>query len=289
MSSIKGWSARAYLDPGRSGTAAERGDPLRDADHARLPWLTPLSLAASDRLIFERPAELKEAKINPPQVVTREQWLAARKELLAREQELTVMRDAVNAERHRLPMVRVEKDYIFDGPNGQVGLRGLFAGSRQLIVKHFMFDPVWDAGCPSCAASSGEISPGLLALLRQRDTAFAAVSRAPFAKIIKYKDWNGWDFPWYSSFGSEFNYDFQATLDEAVAPVVYNYQSKPEILAASSANDLVNADLPVEIPGLSCFLLYDGIVYHTYSTYSRGIEDVSAVRSFLALTALGDP
>jgi predicted dithiol-disulfide oxidoreductase (DUF899 family) len=222
-----------------------------------------------------------------PPVVAREQWLAARMDLLARERELTRLNDAVTAARRRLPMVRIQKDYVFEGAAGPVGLPALFDGCHQLIVQHFMFDPSWDAGCPSCSASSQELSSGLLALLRARDTAFATVSLAPFSKIAAYKNWNGWDIPWYSSYASDFNYDFHVTLDERVAPVMYNYQAKQDISAASAPCDLMNADIPVEVPGISCFLLDEGTVFHTYSTYARGIEHVSLLRHFLDLTVLG--
>lgn len=223
-----------------------------------------------------------------PPVAAREQWLRARKELLGREKELTRLRDALNAERRRLPMVRIEKHYVFHGPSGAVGLPDLFDGCKQLIVQHVMFDPSWDTSCPSCSASLDELSAGLLTQLRARNTAFAAVSLAPLEMIIADKIRNGWQFPWYSSSGSDFNYDFHATLDETVAPIVYNYQSKAEILAAQVANDLVDALMPVEVPGLSCFLRQGGNVFHTYSTYARGIEPVSAARSLLSLTVLGD-
>jgi predicted dithiol-disulfide oxidoreductase (DUF899 family) len=151
-----------------------------------------------------------------------------------------------------------------------------------------MFDPSWDAGCPSCSAASDELSAGLLASLRARDTAFAAVSLAPFAKIMAYRRWNGWTFPWYSSFGGDFNYDFHVTLDEKVAPVVYDYQSKAEILMAGTENDLVSSEYPVEVPGISCFLRDGGDIFHTYSTYGQGIEQLSCAESFLELTALGN-
>lgn len=233
-----------------------------------------------------------------PRVVSREQWLSARKELLAKEKEHTRLHDSVTADRQRLPMVRVEKDYKFEGPNGQVSLTDMFEGCRQLIVQHFMFDPSWDAGCPTCAASSDELTPSRLAYMRARNTAFVTVSRAPFAKISAYKRQRGWTFPWYSSYGTAFNYDFHVTLDEKVAPVVYDYQTKDEILAASSpddngsidvsaTNELVDADLPVEIPGISCFLQDDGKVFHTYSTYAESVEQIVGARSYLELTALG--
>ncbi len=223
-----------------------------------------------------------------PQVVSREEWLSARRGLLAKEQELIRRRAALNSDRRQLPMVRVEKDYTFEGPRGNVGLATLFGGCRQLIVQHFMFDPSWDAGCPTCSAASDELSDGLLARLRERDTALAAVSLAPIAKIMAYQAWNGWTFPWYSSFGSDFNYDFHVTLDETVAPVVYNYQSKAEILAGDEANDLVVADVPVEVPGISCFLRVGDDIYHTYSTYADDVDQLSYARIFLELTALGN-
>jgi predicted dithiol-disulfide oxidoreductase (DUF899 family) len=222
-----------------------------------------------------------------PRVVSREQWLTARKELLAREKELTRRRDAVNADRRRLPMVAIDRDYRFEGPRGHVGLRELFDGGRQLIVQHFMFDPSWDAGCPTCSAAADELSPGLLAHLRTRETGFAMVSLAPFAQIAAYQAARGWTFPWYSSSGSDFNYDFHVTLDESVAPVVYNYRTKAEILAASPPDDLLDTDQPVEVAGISCFLRDGGRVFHTYSTYARGIEQVGGADSYLDLTALG--
>lgn len=228
-----------------------------------------------------------EVDMSLPQVVSREEWLTARRRLLAKEQELTRHRDALNSDRRKLPMVRVEKNYLFEGARGQVRLADIFEGCRQLIIHHFMFDPNWEAGCPTCSAASDELSTGLLARLRARDTAFAAVSLAPFAKIKAYRAWNGWTFPWYSSFGSDFNYDFHATLDERMAPVVYDFQSKAEILAGDEANDLVVADEPVEVPGVSCFLRDSDSIYHTYSAYADGIEQLSCAQSFLDLTTFG--
>jgi predicted dithiol-disulfide oxidoreductase (DUF899 family) len=131
-----------------------------------------------------------------PEIVSREEWLTARKELLAEEKAMTRVRDALNVRRRQLPMVRIETDYRFDGPSGQVGLLDLFEGRRQLIVQHFMFDPSWDDGCPSCTAASDEISAGLLDHLHARDTTLAVVSRAPLGKIEDYKSRRGWSFPW---------------------------------------------------------------------------------------------
>ena len=160
--------------------------------------------------------------MNLPQVVSREEWLAARKKLLAREKELTRQRDALAAERRRLPMVKIDKEYLFEGPDGEASLVDLFEGRRQLIVYHFMFSPEWDEGCPSCSAGADEVCKGLLEHLHARETTLAYVSRAPFPKLEAYKAKKGWIFPWYSSYGSDFNYEFHVTLDESVAPIVYN-------------------------------------------------------------------
>jgi predicted dithiol-disulfide oxidoreductase (DUF899 family) len=225
-----------------------------------------------------------ESQRNLPQVASRDEWLAARKELLAREKELTRARDALNAERRRLPMVRVDKDYVFEGPDGKASLLDLFDGRRQLIVGHFMFDPSWDEGCPSCSAGAAEISNGLLEHLHTRDTTFVYVSRAPLAKIEAYKASKGWTFPWYSSYGSDFNYDFHVTLDESAVPVEYNYRTRAEHEQTGSD---AYADQPAERPGRSCFLRDGDSVYHTYSVYARGLETVGGSYYFLDETALG--
>ncbi|MEV7327418.1 DUF899 family protein [Micromonospora sp. NPDC093244] len=222
-----------------------------------------------------------------PQVVSRDQWLTARRALLAREEQLPPRHAAVVAARRRLPMVRIEKDYVFEGARGRATLPELFEGCRQLIVFHLMFDPDWDDACPSCSAFSGRLHPGLLASMRTRDTAFVAVSRAPLTKLRASPGWERWHFPWYSSFGSDFNYDFHATLDERVAPVMYNFDSKAEILAAGSPIELVVSEIPVEIVGLSCFIQDSGDVFHTYSAYDRRVEELSQADSLLELTVLG--
>ncbi|MGW5865498.1 DUF899 domain-containing protein [Streptomyces sp. NPDC055239] len=194
-----------------------------------------------------------------PDIVTREEWLAARKELLAKEKAATRARDALNAERRRLPMVEIEKEYLFDGSDGKATLFDLFAGDAQLIVYHFMFAPEWDAGCRSCSAFIDQI--GHLAHLRARSTNFIAVSRAPFTKILPFKARMGWTVPWYSSNDSDFNHDFDATVDKGEGSY--------------------------EQPGLSCFLRDGDRVFHTYSTYDRGLDWMASYSSFLDLTALG--
>ena len=189
-----------------------------------------------------------------PRVVSRDEWLVARKELLAREKELTRAKDAVNTQRRNLPMVKIQKEYVFDGPEGNVGLVDLFGGCRQLVLQHFMFDPTWEDGCGSCTAAVDEISDGLLRHLRARETNYAIVARAPLAKIEKYRAKRGWTIPIYSSYGSDFNDDFR---------------------------------VPPHQPGVNCFLM-DGLdIFHTYSTFGRGTEQAAGVNGILDLTALG--
>jgi predicted dithiol-disulfide oxidoreductase (DUF899 family) len=219
-----------------------------------------------------------------PQVATRDEWLAARKKLLAKEKEMTRARDALNAERRRLPMVAVEEDYVFEGPGGRARLVDLFEGRRQLIVQHFMFKPEWDEGCRNCSSFADEV--GHLAHLNATATTFAAVSRAPWAKIEPFKRRMGWAFPWYSSFGSDFNYDYHATLDDSIAPIEYNYRTREEHERAGS-DGYVSGPQPIELHGVSCFLQEDGQVFHTYSTYGRGCDMLGFTSNFLDLTALG--
>ena len=183
-------------------------------------------------------------------------------------------------------MVRIEKEYVFEGPDGKASLLDLFEGRRQLIVGHFMFDPSWDEGCPSCSAGADEISNGLLKHLHVRDTTFVYVSRAPLAKIEAYKASKGWTFPWYSSYDSDFNFDFHVTLDESVAPIEYNYRTKAEHEQTGS-DAYAEADQPIERPGRSCFLREGNSVFHTYSVYARGLETVGGSYYFLDETVLG--
>ncbi len=219
-----------------------------------------------------------------PDIVSREEWIDARKALLAREKEITRVQDALNADRRRLPMVRIDADYRFEGAEGEVGLGDLFDGCHQLVVQHFMFDPEWTSGCPSCTAAVDEMSDGLLKHLRARDTAFAVVSRAPYAKLADYQRERGWSIAWYSSFGSQFNYDFHVSLDESVAPVMFNYREAAELRDAGLGWVL---DQPGEQPGLSCFLRDEEHIFHTYSTFGRGTEQAGGAYAILDMTALG--
>jgi predicted dithiol-disulfide oxidoreductase (DUF899 family) len=221
-----------------------------------------------------------------PRITSREDWLEARKELLAKEKALTRERDELNVERRNLPMVKIEKDYRFEGPDGEVTLLDMFEGRSQLIVGHFMVNPEWEDGCPSCSAGAAELSDGLLEHLRIRDTSFAYVSRAPIEKIQRYQQKRGWDFAWYSSYGSDFNYDFKVTVDERVAPADYNYKTKAEHEAAGTGY-YFDAEQPIEQPGLSCFLRVGDEVFHTYSTFGRGAESLGGSYYWLDLTALG--
>jgi predicted dithiol-disulfide oxidoreductase (DUF899 family) len=186
-------------------------------------------------------------------------------------------------------MVRIDEDYVFTGPDGEVGLVDLFEGRRQLIMQHFMFDPGWEDGCSSCSADADEMANGLLDHLHVRDTTFAAVSRAPFEKLEDYRKRKGWEFPWYSSNGSRFNYDFHATIDESVAPLEINYRTRSDIERPEGAAIAwaATADQPFEMPGISCFLRDGDDVFHTYSTFGRGTEALGGAYAFLDMTALG--
>jgi predicted dithiol-disulfide oxidoreductase (DUF899 family) len=229
---------------------------------------------------------MTEIAENLPRVVSRDEWLAARVELLAREKELTKLRDALAADRRRLPMVRMDKDYVFEGPDGKATLLDLFEGRSQLIVGHFMFHPDWEDGCPSCSAGADEMSNGHLRHVNTRDTTFVYVSRAPIEKIQAYKAKKGWTFPWYSSFGSDFNYDFDVTLDESVKPIVYNFRTKEEYERRGEPFPTENGEA-LERPGRSCFLRVGDTVYHTWSVYARGLETIGGSYYMLDETALG--
>jgi predicted dithiol-disulfide oxidoreductase (DUF899 family) len=214
-----------------------------------------------------------------PEIVCTEQWLSARRELLEAEKRVTRARDELSAQRRRLPMVKIDKPYRFVGPRGPATLLDLFEGRRQLIVDHFMFDPQWEDGCSSCTGRVDQY--GNLEYLHAKATTMAVVSRAPLPKIERFKALRGWTFPWYSAYGSDFNYDFHVTLDEAVAPVEYNYRS-----AADWAQRGL-PDLQGELHGTSAFLRDGEHVFHTYSTYARGTEQVGGTHYYLDMTALG--
>lgn len=220
---------------------------------------------------------MKTSTLAHPPVVSRETWLAERKALLADEKALTQQRDRVNAKRRRLPMVKLNKKYVFAGPTGSTSLLDLFENRRQLIIYHFMFAPDWEAGCSGCTGFVNAL--GDLSLLNKCDTAFALTSRAPLIKLEPYKAKHGWNLPWVSSFGSDFNYDFHVTLDESVAPVEYNYRAQQELGESHVMKG--------ESHGLSVFFRLDDDVFHTYSAYARGVENLTNAYSLLDITPYG--
>ncbi|MEF2551924.1 DUF899 domain-containing protein [Aurantimonas sp. A2-1-M11] len=233
---------------------------------------------------------------------SRDEWLAARLELLQTEKTLTRMSDEAARQRQALPWVRIDKDYRFDTRDGPASLAELFAGRTQLIVYHFMFGPDYRAGCPSCSAIADGFD-GIAVHLQNHDVAFAAVSRAPLAHLVAYATRMGWTFPWVSSNGSDFNYDFGVAFTEAQQyeiGIAYNYRqepakvrlaanasadpapaapSGPEIAAAMTGTDV--ATYARERPGVSAFALQDGAVHHTYSTFSRGLDDLWGMYKWL--------
>lgn len=211
-------------------------------------------------------------------VVSRDEWLIKRRALLAREKEAIHLRDAINAERQALPWVKVDTEYEFDSPEGKKTLAELFDGRSQLMVYHFMLGPDWGAGCPGCSFLSDHIG-GMLTHLNHHDVTFVAVSRAPIDKIAAYKKRMGWQFPWVSSFGTAFNHDYRVSFsrDElASGSVDYNYTATPR----EDAHD--------ELPGMSAFYKDEaGNVFHTYSTYARGLEDMLGTLLLLDRAPLG--
>jgi predicted dithiol-disulfide oxidoreductase (DUF899 family) len=221
-----------------------------------------------------------------PKIVSQEEWTAARRALLEKEKELTRQRDRLNTERRELPMVEVTTPYEFEGPDGTATLRDLFAGRRQLIVYHFMFHPEWDDGCSSCTAGTDEISAGFIDHLNVRDTSYALVSRAPVAKLERYKAKKGWTIPWYSTNDGPFSYDFGATIDASRGYDEYNYRTLDEYVALGHES-MKTADQPYDMPGRTCFLEDGGRIFRTYSVYARGLESTGGSYYFLDLTALG--
>ena len=218
-----------------------------------------------------------------PKVVSRDEWLRARQELLVKEKAWIRERDALSAERRKLPMVRVEKEYVFEGPKGRRTLGELFEGRRQLLVYHFMFDPSWEEGCPSCSFVADHFA-GAPVHLAARDTSFAVVSRAPIAKIERFRKRMGWTFPWLSSSGNDFNWDFHATVDEAHP----EYNFRPDYFARiEEMQAKLKGPPPGEHPGLSAFLHDGGRILHAYSTYARGLETFMNTYAFLDHTPLG--
>jgi predicted dithiol-disulfide oxidoreductase (DUF899 family) len=209
-------------------------------------------------------------------VVSREEWIAERKTLLAREKELTRLRDRIAAERRALPWVRIDKNYVFDAPEGPRTLAELFEGRRQLLVQHFMFAPGWEQGCPSCSFMADH-TDGMTVHLAHRDVTFVAISRAPLTEIERFRRRMGWQFKWVSSHDSDFNHDFHVSFtpeERSRGEVYYNYRTLP---------------FPTEeAPGISVFYKDDaGAVFHTYSTFGRGVEVMMGAYDMMDLTPKG--
>jgi predicted dithiol-disulfide oxidoreductase (DUF899 family) len=209
-------------------------------------------------------------------VVSRDEWIKERKQFLAEEKEFNRIRDALSRKRRELPWERVEKDYLFDGPNGKETLTQLFAGKSQLIVYHFMFDPEWDEGCKSCSFWADNFN-GVDVHLAHRDVTFVAISRAPLAKLQAYRKRMGWSFKWLSSFTTDFNHDYYVTFtpeEMATGTAFHNYMRKAPPLS--------------EMVGVSVFYKDEnGSIFHTYSTYSRGVDMLNGAYHYLDLAPKG--
>ncbi|KRE85877.1 thioredoxin [Rhodanobacter sp. Soil772] len=231
--------------------------------------------------------------MNDHKTATREEWLAARLDLLAAEKELTRRSDELARQRQELPWVRVDKAYRFETDEGSASLADLFRGRSQLLVYHFMFGPDYAAGCPSCSAIADGFD-GFAVHLANHDVALAVVSRAPLAKLQAYKQRMGWSFPWASSAGGEFNFDFNVSISQAqqrAGGVEYNYRRGGHPLVATSFPEPVvrfaamcGTDAPTytrDRPGMSAFAYEDGVVYHTYSTYARGLDGLWGMYQWL--------
>ena len=208
-----------------------------------------------------------------PRIVSHEEWLKAHKEHLAKEKAFTRQRDELARERRALPWERVEKEYVFEAPEGRVTLADLFAGRGQLLVQHFMFGPDWNEGCPSCSFWSDNFN-GIDAHLAHRDTSFVVVSRAPIAKLEAYRKRMGWTLRWVSSLGSDFNFDYGVSFKPNEEALKYNHETM--------------APYGEETPGLSAFRRgEDGAIYRTYSTYARGLDVLNGTYHLLDATSKG--
>jgi predicted dithiol-disulfide oxidoreductase (DUF899 family) len=214
--------------------------------------------------------------------VSREEWLDARRALLVKEKDATRARDALSKERRALPVVKIDKSYEFESlDGGKLKLLDLFEGRRQLIVYHFMFSPEEDEGCSACSLFGDSL--GHLSHLQARDTTFAAISRAPVSKIGPFRERLGWTFPWYSSGDGDFNYDFNATMSDS-RPQMFDFMSKAE---KERMIRKYGKDFTFDMHGLSVFLRDGTTIYHSYSTYDRGTDQLVAVYNMLDLTPLG--
>lgn len=214
--------------------------------------------------------------MNNPAIVSREKWLESRRALLIKEKELTRLRDEVSLQRQEMPWVKVEKQYQFDGPDGEASLSDLFVGKQQLLIYHFMLGPDWEEGCTSCSFWADNFD-GIDIHLAHRDISFLAVSRAPYDKLAAYKKRMGWRFKWLSSFGSDLNYDYQVSFtpeQKEDNEIEYNFRKTPYFID--------------ELVGVSVFAKDEqGDIFHTYSTYSRGVDMLNGAYNYIDLTPKG--
>ncbi len=224
----------------------------------------------------EMESKTKESQMNHPEIVSEAEWLVARKDLLAREKEFSRQRDVLSAARRQMPWVKIDKEYVFDGPKGKETLADLFDGHSQLIVYHFMFGPGWEEGCKSCSYLADHFD-GANWHLPHRDVAFVVVSRAPLSEFEPYKKRMGWRFKWVSSYENDFNFDYHVSFtkdEEAKGTVYYNYG--------------IGEFMSDELPGLSVFYKDEnGDIFHSYSTYARGLDILVGTYNFLDLVPKG--
>lgn len=245
---------------------------------ATLGRKAPCEMNAEERAPMKGEIRMSTREIKTPRVASREEWLVARRQLLAKEKQFTREYDALCALRRELSWVRVEKNYVFDGPNGRETLADLFAGRSQLIVRHFMFGPGWKDGCVGCSFASDHVG-GALGHLEHHDVSYVAVSRAPLAEIEHFKKRMGWGFKWVSSHRSDFNYDFHVSF------------TKEQMDQGTTLYNYVRGQLPFpieELSGVSVFYKDEAsTIFHTYSTYGRGDEGGLTTYFYLDLTPMG--
>jgi len=260
---------RRLDSPGRKGSSQKENERKRRFQNKGARTMSAATTNAA--------TETMEKSTSAPavKVVPRAEWLAARKELLSKEKEFTRLRDELSRQRREMPWVKMEKAYRFEGPDGPKTLADLFDGRTQLVVYHFMFGPGWKEGCPSCSYLSDSFDSAALHMA-QRDTSFAVISRATSPEIEAFKKRMGWRFPWVSSFGTDFNYDFHVSF------------SKKESDASKVYYNFAMTDFPSEeAPGMSVFYKKGGEVFHSYSAYARGLDILVPTYNLLDLTPKG--
>jgi predicted dithiol-disulfide oxidoreductase (DUF899 family) len=255
---------------------ADDADPVCLLRHEALRLFQFLTIARGQVAALRSAAVIVRRMSMQHKVVSHAEWVEARKAFLAKEKEFTRLRDELSRERRALPWEKVEKSYVFDGPKGKMSLADLFAGRSQLIVYHFMLGPDWEQGCKSCSFWADNFN-NIPIHLKHRDVAFTAISRAPLAKLQAYAKRMGWSFPWVSSHGSDFNFDYQVSLTPeqiASGKSTYNYVERPNTES--------------ELPGVSVFTKNEkGEVFHTYSTYARGLDMLNGAYHHLDLVPKG--